>query len=229
MVSILGLIAVIFIFLAGPYRTFQKGRSRTWRGDVRGRRVWRGESWGGRVWGGGAYRWGPIMSVFSHANVSSAAMLLVGLHVLVNFEIGVGLTYIATLIFGVAFLSGLFGFFFTRTLARRRRWLWFHRRLTVVFYATIVFHVVTKGVLGLTVIGLLAFGWVLWKRRAPLASRLARWNWPFHSRRPPRVPPRGTGAARGAMAVKRGDAAASQPSSAVAEHIIARRTFQTPP
>jgi len=131
MVSILGLIAVIFIILAGPYRTFQKGRSKTWQGEVRGRRVWGSSRWGGRVWGGGAERWGSVLSVFSHANVSSAAIIFVGLHVLVNFQIGVGLTYIATLIFVLAFLSGLFGFFFTRTPASRRRWLWFHRRVTL--------------------------------------------------------------------------------------------------
>lgn len=191
MVSVLGLIAVIFIFLAGPYRTFQKGRSTTWHGVVRGRRVWGNDRWGGRLWGGGADRWGPILSVFSHANVSSAAMLFVGIHVLVNFQIGVGLTYVATLIFALSFLSGLIGFVFTRTPARRRRWLWFHRRLTVIFYATILFHVVTKGVFGLSVIGLLAFAWVLWKRRTPLAHLLARWNWPFHRRRPPPLPQRG--------------------------------------
>lgn len=186
MVSILGLIAVIFIFLAGPYRTFQKGRSKTPQGEVRGRALPGSDRWGGRIWGGGASRWGPVMSVFSHANVSSAAMLFVGIHVLANFQIGVGLTYVATLIFGLSFLSGLFGFFLTRTPTRRRRWLWFHRRLTVLFYATIIFHVITKGALGLSAIGLLAFAWVLWKRRAPLARLLARWNWPFHHRRPPR-------------------------------------------
>jgi hypothetical protein len=128
------------------------------------------------------------MSIFSPANVSSAAMLFVGIHVVANFVVGVGLTYIATAIFGLSFVSGLFGFFFTRTPNRRRHWLWFHRRLTVLFYATILFHVVTKGAFGLTVIGLLAFAWILWRRRKPLALLLARWSWPFRRRQPPRSP-----------------------------------------
>lgn len=224
MVSILGLIAVIFIFLAGPYRTFQKGRSKTWHGEVRGRSMPGNDHWGGRVWGGGAERWGPVMSVFSHANVSIAAMLFVGIHVLANFQIGVGLTYIATLIFGLSFLSGLFGFFFTRTPSRRRRWLWFHRRLTVLFYATIVFHVVTKGALGLSAIGLLAFAWVLWKRRAPLALLLARWNWPFHHPPTPRASGRSQRDPRRQSARHGRDAE----SSTTPHRLLARGPFRTP-
>ena len=170
--------------MAGPYRTLQKGKTRVWDGTILGRQVWNGRLWTSAVWAGrrlGGKHWGRVVNVYAHANVSTLALLLVALHLLINFDLGAGLPYIASVLFGAAFVSGLFGLFMTRTPTRRRRWLWFHRRLTVVFYLAIIPHIFTEGVLGIGVLALLAFGGVLWRWRPQVAEYLNRLGWPFRA------------------------------------------------
>ncbi len=189
MLTITGLIAVILVFLSGPYRTLQKGRVRVWDGSVMGRQVWDGTI-AGRRWAGkrvGGKSWGSPISVYTHANVSLAAQAAVLLHVLLAGGVGLGLTWIGTWLFVASFSSGLYGFYLTKKPAARRTWLRFHRWLTLAFYVSIVPHVVSAGVLGRGVVGLIAFALLLWQDRPAVARVLACWTRPFRQPSRPRL------------------------------------------
>jgi hypothetical protein len=179
--TVTGLIAVVLLFLAGPYRSLQKREVTTWSGRIGSRRLWGAGRWGGKRVGGKT--WGPLNNVFAHANLSMWALLAVGLHVLLSFEIAFGLALVGASLVVVAFLSGLYGLFAAKTPAKRRRWLWFHRRLMLVFYATISPHIITEGVLGFSVIAFIAFWWIMRTWRPEVARFLsARLTWPFRKR-----------------------------------------------
>ena len=58
----------------------------------------------------------------------------------------------------------------------------------LVFYATIIQHIITEGVLGFSVIAFIAFWWILRKWRPQVASFLSsRLTWPFRKRARQRV------------------------------------------
>jgi hypothetical protein len=82
--TVTGLIAVVLLFLAGPYRSLQKREVTTWSGRIGSRRLWGAGRWGGKRVGGKT--WGPLNNVFAHANLSMWALLAVGLHVLLSLD-----------------------------------------------------------------------------------------------------------------------------------------------
>ena len=158
--EVTGVLAVLLIFLSGPYRTLQKRLPR---------------------------RWGPVLSVWAHSNVSLAAAAAVFVHLLLvgEFELkaagfrGNGLTWVATFLLATSLSSGLFGLYIATGSTARRRWLRFHRILTSVFYLAIVPHVVTEGVLQWPVFLLLAGGWGIAAGRRRIRGLLSRVSWPF--------------------------------------------------
>ena len=151
-----GVLAVIFLFLAGGYRTIQK-------------------RW--------PDRWGPILPVWAHSNLSLAAAVFVAIH------LGVGardlgplaiLTWIAATLFTIAMLSGSYGLLFTTTPSRRRRWVGFHRTLTNVLYAAIIPHILIKGFGSIVSAAvLITVAILLWKLNPEILNRLKTINWPL--------------------------------------------------
>lgn len=91
-----GILAVIFVFMAGAYRTLQM-------------------RWPGH--------WGPILPVWAHSNPSLAAAVMVAIHLGVGARdlnpLAI-LTGIAAGLFVVAMLSGPYGVLFTIIPSKRR-------------------------------------------------------------------------------------------------------------
>ena len=91
-----GILAVIFVFMAGAYRTLQM-------------------RWPGH--------WGPILPVWAHSNPSLAAAVMVAIHLGVGARdlnpLAI-LTGIAVGLFVAAMLSGPYGVLFTIIPSKRR-------------------------------------------------------------------------------------------------------------
>lgn len=162
MVELTGVLATILLFVAGPYRTLQKRLPR---------------------------RWGPVLSVWAHGNVSLAAATAVFVHVLIltdgGFEglsrallSGSGVTWVATLLFTMSVATGVAALYMTSAPRSRQRWLDGHRRLTFIFYLAIIPHVFTQGVLRWPVVLLAASAWGIVAGRSRLRVALARPDWP---------------------------------------------------
>lgn len=155
MLTITGTLAVALILLVGPYRTVQ----RRWPHLAR-----------------------PFLSAWVHSNLASAALVIVVLHLVGAGAPALNVTWLAVLLFFIAFASGLYGLYVASTPSRRRSWVRFHRRLNWAFYAAIVPHIFGKG-LGIPLIVILAAALVFWRYRRE-ANTYLRWrlNWPFHRR-----------------------------------------------
>ncbi len=163
MLTITGTLAFALILLTGPYRTVQ----RRWRTLAP-----------------------PFIPLRSHANISVLALVAVLVHAGLKVgSLGANLTWVAFAMFVTAFISGLYGFYMTSAPSRRRSWLTFHRRWTVVFYGAIAWHVVSESV-GLAAIVLILGGALFWRYRAHANVRLAALRWPFR-RKPKRAPATG--------------------------------------
>ncbi len=156
MLTITGAIAFALILLASPYRTVQ----RRWRTLAP-----------------------PLIPVWAHANISVLALVAVLLHAGLKLgSIGAELTWLATLMFVAAFVSGLYGLYMTSVPSRRRKWLTFHRRWTTVFYAVIAWHVLTA-TFGLPALLVVLGSALFWRYRTGANMRLAALNWPFRRKR----------------------------------------------
>lgn len=149
MLTVTGLIAVFLVLLSGPYDTLQRRWSSTW---------------------------GPRVPVWAHGNISVAAAVAVFVHIAPKLgKLGPGYTWIATALFAVSVLSGLY---VATGLPSRARWLRVHRPITYAFYLTVLPHVVGE-LLGWGMIGAVATGWALWNWRKQVRERLSRTAWPF--------------------------------------------------
>lgn len=149
MQTITGLVAVVLVFLSGPYHSLQ----------IRWPHIW-----------------GRRLPTWAHANVSLAATAAVFIHVIPG--IGYGLTWIGTWLFLVTVLSGLYGMYVAIGAERRKTWLTYQRWLSYAFYATIISHVVGT-LLGFAAIAAVAISWAVWRWRAPMRERLVTSNWPY--------------------------------------------------
>lgn len=163
MTSITGLIAVLLIFVVGPYRTMQKRWPR---------------------------RWGPLLSVWTHGNLSLVTVVAVFVHLVLagefdnvfEFEASPAppiLTWAATALFVMTVVSGFYALNLTNRPSFRRRWLAFHRPLTYTFYLMLVPHVLVRGVASWTVVPLLVAAWIVWRRPSE-TPRCTEWtHWPL--------------------------------------------------
>lgn len=166
MLELTGVLAVILVFLSGPYRTLQKRSAR---------------------------RCGPVLSVWAHTTISIGAAAAVLLHVLLlddggfdegstaSLLNGTSLTWLATLLFATAAAVGVTALF-TSAGQARRRWLGLHRRVTWLFYLAIIPHVFGEGVLGWGVVLLALAGWGIAHARPRLRVALSRPDWPRFGR-----------------------------------------------
>lgn len=152
MTAITGLVAMLGVFLAGPYRTLQIKWPKVW-----DRRI----------------------SARAHGNVSLAATLAVVIHV--GPQLGFSLTWVGTWLFLVSLASGFYGMFVATGPGQRRLWLRRHRILTYAFYLAILPHIVGE-LLGWAAIGGIAIGWATWRWRHPMRDRLATVFWPLRRR-----------------------------------------------
>ncbi len=168
-----GVLAVILVFLSGPYRTIQKRWPRMW---------------------------GPVLSVWAHGNVSLAAAIAVFAHVMVvgEFELEIFpvepsvdpplLDYIATTLFTGSLGSGFFGLYVATVPRARQRWLSFHRSLTSVFYLSLLPHIFTEGIIQWPVFLLLLAAWAMFAGRSQMIGGLARAGWPLAAKSATKVP-----------------------------------------
>lgn len=166
MLELTGVLAVILVFLSGPYRTLQKRSPR---------------------------RWGPVLSVWAHTTVSIGAAAAVFLHLLLlddggfdegssaSLLNGTSLTWLATLVFASSAAVGVTALF-TSAGQARQRWLGLHRRVTWLFYLAIIPHVFGEGVLGWAVVLLALAGWGIAYARPRLRATLSRPDWPRFGR-----------------------------------------------
>jgi hypothetical protein len=161
-----GVLAVVLVFLSGPYRTLQKRLPR---------------------------RWGPVLSVWAHANISIGAATAIFVHVLLlddgGFEgasasllNGPSVTWLATLLFATSAAVGVTALYVTSAGRARRRWLGIHRRLTWLFYLAIIPHVFGEGVLAWPVVLLALAAWGVVAARPRLKAALSRPIWPRFGR-----------------------------------------------
>lgn len=115
-----------------------------------------------------------------HANLASAALVIVALHLAGAGAPGLSLTWLAAALFLVAFGSGLYGLYIASRPSRRRSWVRFHRRLNWVFYVALLPHIFTEG-LGIPLIALAVGSLAFWGRRSEANAYLRRrLRWPFH-------------------------------------------------
>lgn len=166
MLELTGVLAVILVFLSGPYRTLQKRSAR---------------------------RWGPVLSVWAHTTISIGAAAAVFLHLLLLDDAGfdegssasvlngTSFTWLATLLFATSAAVGVTSLF-TSSAQRRQRWLALHRRVTWLFYLAIIPHVFGEGVLGWAVVLLALAGWGIAHARPRLRATLSRPDWPRFGR-----------------------------------------------
>ncbi|MCH8102142.1 MAG: hypothetical protein IIB28_03165 [Chloroflexi bacterium] len=151
MITATGLIALALLFVAGPYIFLQKRWPRVWR---------------------------PL-PIWAHANVSLAAAAVTLVHVtLASNKFGLGLTWVATGIFALVTVSGLYGQHVASSGPGRLRWLRFQRWIVYAFYATIVFHLVSETI-GFALIPAVAGGWAMWHWRDLIRQWLIASRWPY--------------------------------------------------
>jgi hypothetical protein len=145
-------LAVVGVFLSGPYRTMQIKWPQIW-----GRRI----------------------STRAHGNVSLAATVAVFIHV--GPAIGFSLAWVGTWLFLVSLISGFYGMYVARGPTSRRAWLRRHRVLTVAFYLAILPHVLGS-LLGFAAIVAVVIGYAVWRWRIPMRDLLSRIDWPLRRR-----------------------------------------------
>ena len=158
MQALTGVLALFLIFLSGPYRTLQKSRRLT-------------------------LTWGPVISVWAHSNISLAALTAVFLHIIPKLlKLKPSLIWISTGLFLVSFVSGIIGLYLATSPPARRRWLSVHRPLTIIFYLSLLPHVIGES-LGWPLV-LIALGvWYGWRYRMEMRERLQRLRFPFRKPR----------------------------------------------
>ena len=148
-----GLVAIVLVFLAGPYRSFQKRWPKTW---------------------------GPRLPLWVHINISLAAVSAVLIHIAPRLhKIGLGIPWVASGFVVVTVLSGACTMYIARSASDTKRLVKVHRLLAYAFWLSIVPHAFAQGVGVWTIVVAILLGWVLWWQRLWIGEFLVKATWPF--------------------------------------------------